>query len=196
MAFRRPASHPPRSFNPRTCSLDRWILGELDQLIRDVTDRLEAYDVTPVLRRFERFIDGLSNWYVRCSRLRFWKSADDADKRDAEETLYHVLLTLFAPAGPWTPFVAEHIYRNWRHGRPRVGALDDWPSLSRRRADKSYSPRWTWREPSSRCAAGAPRRQGTGSPTAGRADRWRFYPRRRWRYPRARRDQRQENRLR
>ena len=67
--------------------LDRWVLGELDQLVRTVTDGLEDYDVTNSGRAIQEFVDDLSNWYVRRSRRRFWKSENDADKLAAYQTL-------------------------------------------------------------------------------------------------------------
>lgn len=125
--------------------LDRWILAELDALVITVTAHLENFDVAPAAAAIERFIDGLSNWYVRRSRRRFWKSDSDTDKHDAEETLYHVLVELSRLLAPFTPFVAEHIYRNLTSGglytdgdgaRGRESVhLDDWPTKSKRRSE-------------------------------------------------------------
>jgi isoleucyl-tRNA synthetase len=92
--------------------LDRWILSELNQLIKDVDSGLDKYDPTDAGRKIEAFIDRLSNWYVRRSRRRFWKSGSDADKLAAYNTLYECLVTLSKLLAPFTPFVADELYRN------------------------------------------------------------------------------------
>jgi len=92
--------------------LDRWLLGELDRLVRTVTDGLEEYDATNSGRAIQDFVDDLSNWYVRRSRRRFWKSESDADKLTAYQTLYEALVTLSKLLAPFTPFVAEEMYQN------------------------------------------------------------------------------------
>ena len=92
--------------------LDRWILSRLNQLIADVDGALDNYDPTSAGRKLETFVDELSNWYVRRSRRRFWKSQSDADKLAAYSTLYHCLVTLSKLLAPLAPFVAEEIYRN------------------------------------------------------------------------------------
>ncbi|MFC1962098.1 isoleucine--tRNA ligase [Chloroflexota bacterium] len=92
--------------------LDRWILSELNQLIQEVDTGLANYNPTEAGRRIESFVDYLSNWYVRRSRRRFWKSENDTDKQSAYDTLYYCLATLCKLMAPFTPFVAEEIYRN------------------------------------------------------------------------------------
>ncbi len=92
--------------------LDRWILSELNQLIEDVDTALENYDPTGAGRKIETFVDGLSNWYVRRSRRRFWKSESDADKLAAYSTLYQCLVTLTKLLAPFTPCLAEELYQN------------------------------------------------------------------------------------
>ncbi len=107
-------------FNPReNCipvaersQLDRWILAELHALVRDVTYAYEDYDVTGATRPIETFVDGLSNWYLRRSRRRFWKSESDDDKLAAYHTLYECLVTLAKLLAPTMPFLAEEFYRN------------------------------------------------------------------------------------
>ena len=106
-------------FDPRTvgdvkidAELDRWILSDLNQLIDYVNKALESYDPTDAGRRIQEFVDNLSNWYVRRSRRRFWKSESDADKLSAYVTLYQCLVTLSKLIAPFTPFMAEEIYRN------------------------------------------------------------------------------------
>ncbi len=92
--------------------LDRWILSELKQLITDIDAALDSYNLTEAGRKLDSFIDGLSNWYVRRSRRRFWKSENDADKLSAYNTLYECLVTLSKLMAPLTPFLAEELYRN------------------------------------------------------------------------------------
>ena len=105
-------------FDPSTVSegdlseLDRWVLSELTSLVRRVTDDLEGYDPTSSGRSIQQFVDDLSNWYVRRSRRRFWKSGADADKLAAYWTLYTCLVTLTKLVAPFTPFVAEAMYQN------------------------------------------------------------------------------------
>jgi isoleucyl-tRNA synthetase len=92
--------------------LDRWIISELNQLIIGVDGGLEAYNPTEAGRKIESFVDELSNWYVRRSRRRFWKSESDADKLAAYTTLYQCLVTLSKLLAPFTPFLAEELYQN------------------------------------------------------------------------------------
>ena len=92
--------------------IDQWALASLNALVRDVTAMLDAYDVTGAARAIEQYVDVLSNWYVRRSRRRFWKSEADSDKRAAYATLYTCLLTVTKLAAPFVPFVSEAIYRN------------------------------------------------------------------------------------
>lgn len=92
--------------------LDRWILSELNMLIREINKGMENYDLNRTIRLFPKFIDNLSNWYIRRSRKRFWKSEDDTDKENAYQTLWTVLTELSKLMAPFTPFIAEEIYRN------------------------------------------------------------------------------------
>jgi isoleucyl-tRNA synthetase len=95
-----------------TSELDRWILSELAQTSIKVFDSLDAYDNFTAARALIDFVDALSNWYVRRSRDRFWKSEMDADKRGAYETLHHCLVTVCKLIAPFTPFIAETMYQN------------------------------------------------------------------------------------
>ncbi len=95
-----------------TNPLDRWILAELHLLIQRVTAALDAYDVTGAARPIAAFVDDLSNWYVRRSRRRFWKSEEDADKLAAYRTLYQCLVTVAKLLAPFMPFIAEELYQN------------------------------------------------------------------------------------
>jgi isoleucyl-tRNA synthetase len=92
--------------------LDRWILSELNQLVEEVTTDLDAYDPVAAARAIEAFADYLSNWYVRRSRRRFWKSESDADKLSAYNALYECLVTMSKLLAPFMPFLAEEIYQN------------------------------------------------------------------------------------
>jgi len=92
--------------------LDRWLIGELNTLVQTVTDGLEEYDATSTCRAIQQFVDDLSNWYVRRSRRRFWKSESDADKLAAYRTLYEALVTVVKLLAPFTPFIAEELYQN------------------------------------------------------------------------------------
>ena len=101
----------PRAGTERS-ELDRWVLARLNILVGEVTESLEAYDATTASRKIQAFVDDLSNWYVRRSRRRFWKSESDADKEAAYATLYHCLVTVSKLLAPFTPFVAEELYQN------------------------------------------------------------------------------------
>ena len=92
--------------------LDRWIVSRLQQVIRTVTERMEEYDPYGATLAVEPFLDDLTNWYVRRSRRRFWKSEQDSDKEAAYATLYKVLVTLAKLLSPFVPFVTEVMYQN------------------------------------------------------------------------------------
>ncbi len=91
--------------------LDRFVLSELESLVGDVNREMEAYRLFAVVPRLVAFIDTLTNWYIRLSRRRFWKSQDDADKGDAYETLYEVLTTFARVMAPFMPFLSEFVYQ-------------------------------------------------------------------------------------
>ncbi len=106
--------HPgeiPDGWKPQA-ELDRWVLSELNTLVSQVDADLAGYSPTDAGRRIQEFIDQLSNWYVRRSRRRFWKSENDADKLSAYATLYTCLETLTRLMAPLAPFVAEEMYQN------------------------------------------------------------------------------------
>jgi isoleucyl-tRNA synthetase len=105
--------------------LDIWILSKVHTLITDVNRATEEYDLQSASRLIVPFIDELSNWYVRRSRKRFWKSDDDADKALAYKTLHYVLVQLSHVIAPFTPFLAEELYRNLTGGESVH--LRDWP---------------------------------------------------------------------
>ena len=105
-----PAKAPWREFKPSS-PLDRWILSRLSHLVAEVDRRLERYDATGAAREIEKFVDELSNWYVRRSRRRFWKSESDREKLEAYCTLYKSLRTLALILAPLIPFTAEELYQ-------------------------------------------------------------------------------------
>jgi len=113
-------------------ALDRWILSELQVTIDAVTDGLEGWDTTAGNRALAAFVDNLSNWYVRRGRRRYWKSEGDADKTAAYLTLYEALTTLARLLAPYTPFLAEALYRNLVRSvdpsAPESVHLTDWPA--------------------------------------------------------------------
>jgi isoleucyl-tRNA synthetase len=92
--------------------LDRWLLSRFQQLVRDVRKDMDAYDINPATKRIQEFVEELSNWYVRLSRRRFWKSDNDADKLSAYQTLHSILVGLAQLLTPFTPFMAEEMYQN------------------------------------------------------------------------------------
>ena len=103
--------------------LDRWLLSELQLLIKEVNEAMESYELNRATRAFGPFVDNLSNWYIRRSRKRFWKSEDDGDKESAYQTLYDVLVTLAKLMAPFTPFISEEIYRGLT-GKESVHLVD------------------------------------------------------------------------
>ncbi|MBI4617406.1 MAG: class I tRNA ligase family protein, partial [Planctomycetes bacterium] len=110
--------------------LDRWILARTDLLVRAARGRLDDYDTPAFVREAERFFDDLSNWYVRRSRRRFWKSGGD-DAAAAYSTLYEVLLVTVRLLAPVVPFLAEHIWTNLTRARPGLPEsvhLADYPA--------------------------------------------------------------------
>jgi isoleucyl-tRNA synthetase len=103
---------PGKNISLSLSELDIWVLSRLNQVIVDVDKYLDAYDPTTAARKIESFVGELSNWYVRRSRRRFWKSQSDDDKMAAYATLYKCLIALSKLLAPFTPFIAEEIYRN------------------------------------------------------------------------------------
>lgn len=103
---------PKENAKPSENLLDKWILSELQLLIQEVDGAMGQYELNRATRAFAPFVDNLSNWYIRRSRKRFWKSEDDTDKEQAYQTLYTVLVTLSKLMAPFTPFLAEEIYKN------------------------------------------------------------------------------------
>ena len=111
--------------------IDRWAVALLQQTVRKVTERLDAFDALGAGAAIERLVDQLSNWYVRRNRRRFWKSDDAFDKRCAYDTLYECLCGVSYLAAPFMPFIADALYRNLvlavTPDAPDSVHLADWP---------------------------------------------------------------------
>ncbi len=110
-----------------TNPLDKWIVSRVHGLNKHVTEHMDAYNIPETMAEFLPFIDDASNWFVRRSRRRFWKSEDDADKNDAYRTLHYVLMKLAVLLAPFTPFLAEELYQKLGGGNESVHLLD-WPT--------------------------------------------------------------------
>jgi isoleucyl-tRNA synthetase len=113
-------------------ALDRWLLSSLNALVRDISNALEHYDVLGATRPIETFVDNLSNWYLRRSRRRFWKTESDEDKYSAYATLYEALVTLSKLLAPTMPFISDELYQNLVRSvdaqAPESVHLADWPA--------------------------------------------------------------------
>ena len=110
---------------PVTNPLDIWIISRLHELVAEVEKQMDAYNIPDALSPILPFLDDASNWYVRRSRRRFWKSEDDGDKSDAYRTLHYVLVRLSYLLAPFTPFLAEELYHNLTGDNESIH-LKDW----------------------------------------------------------------------
>jgi len=126
-----------------TSDLDRWLLSELNVLVRDVTEAYENYDVTNATRPIEVFVEKLSTWYLRRSRRRFWKSESDSDKQAAYSTLYTALVTISKLLAPSMPFLADELYQNLARSvddsAPESVHLAEWPQVLPEMIDESLN---------------------------------------------------------
>ena len=107
--------------------LDQWIISRVHQLINEIEEKMDGYDVAAAAKPILPFLDDASNWYVRRSRRRFWKSDDDDDKDSAYKTLHYVLVRLSQAIAPFVPFMAEELYRKLTDGESVH--LTDWPKV-------------------------------------------------------------------
>jgi isoleucyl-tRNA synthetase len=127
----------------RRSELDRWILSELQQTVRDVTDGLERYDTVKPAAALQEFLDDLSNWYLRRSRERIWKTQLDNDKVSAYLTLYECLTTLITLLSPFMPYMTEELYQNLvrsvNHPAPVSIHLCDWPQVREELIDEQLT---------------------------------------------------------
>lgn len=112
--------------------LDSWIISRVHQLTAEVEKHMDVYDIPNAIKPVLPFIEDASNWYVRRSRRRFWKSEDDSDKNEAYRTLHYVLVQLSMVLAPFTPFLAEELYQKLTGGEsvhlldwPKVGHIDE-----------------------------------------------------------------------
>ena len=102
-----PSSLPSRP----SAAIDQWILSSLHQLIQEVEEGMDKYELSQAVEPFVRFIDQITNWYIRRSRRRFWSEIDSPDRQEAFQTLYTVLVNLSKIAAPFVPFLSEGIYQ-------------------------------------------------------------------------------------
>ena len=113
--------------------LDIWLVSRVHQVRNQITEDMEAYNIPAALSSVLEFIDDMSNWFVRRSRRRFWKSEDDQDKLEAYSTLYYALIYLAKILAPFTPFLAEELYQKMTGAGvvnseiPESVHLLDWP---------------------------------------------------------------------
>ena len=126
--------------------IDRWILSELNSLILEVDNAYQSYEPTRAGRAIAEFVDAhLSNWYVRLSRRRFWKSEDNTDKLSAYQTLYTCLETVARLSSPIAPFFSEQLYRDLNNVTSRNKAesvhLTDFPVADTAFIDKALEER-------------------------------------------------------
>jgi isoleucyl-tRNA synthetase len=122
--------------------LDRWIVSSLETLVHDVTEAMDVYDLQRSVRPFVNFVEDLTNWYIRRSRRRFWKSQNDDDKMYAYRTLRYVLVQLSQVAAPFTPFISEAIYRNLKGASmPESVHLCDFPTADAAARDEALERR-------------------------------------------------------
>ena len=126
-----------------TNDLDRWLLSELNVLVRDVTEAYEKYDVPNATRPVEAFVEKLSTWYVRRSRRRFWKNDSASDQQAAYSTLYTALVTVAKLIAPAMPFLAEELYQNLVRSvdetAPDSVHLAEWPKAMDEFIDESLN---------------------------------------------------------
>lgn len=126
-----------------TSDLDRWLLSELNVLVRDVTEAYENYDVLNATRPIESFVEKMSTWYLRRSRRRFWKSESDSDKQAAYSTLYTALVTISKLLAPSMPFLADELYQNLVRTvddtAPESVHLAEWPKVLPEMIDESLN---------------------------------------------------------
>jgi isoleucyl-tRNA synthetase len=111
--------------------LDQWLLARLNETVMTVTKQADDYKIAHAIEPIFALIDDTSNWYVRRSRRRFWKSEDDVDKRDAYASLHFVLVRTMQLLAPWAPFISDYLWRQLTAGmnEPTSVHLSDWPTV-------------------------------------------------------------------
>jgi isoleucyl-tRNA synthetase len=109
--------------------LDKWMLARLNQTITEVTTQADHYKLAHAINPIFELIDDMSNWFIRRSRRRFWKSEDDNDKLQAYATLHYTLVRVCQLLAPWAPFISDKIYRELMAGES--AHLTDWPTAGK-----------------------------------------------------------------
>ncbi|MDB5178110.1 MAG: isoleucine-tRNA ligase [Patescibacteria group bacterium] len=126
---------PPKSLvEPKSDNLlDRWLLSRLNETMAEMTKQADDYQIARAVRPLRELVEDLSNWYVRRSRRRFWKSDDDGDKQMAYVTLHYVLCRIAQLLAPWSPFVSDKLWRELTVGMdvPASVHLSDWPEAGK-----------------------------------------------------------------
>jgi len=130
----KPGERVSGEITPVGEAMDDWILAKLSELVDNVNKFMTKYDLTKSARLFAPFVDDLSNWYIRNCRKRFWKTENSADKDAAYHTLYEVLTTVAKLLAPFTPFLADEIYKNLT-GEESVH-LTDYPTTDKAAINK------------------------------------------------------------
>jgi len=131
------------SFKPKNL-LDKWIISKLNELILEVSQRFDNYDLTGAARTIENFvINDLSLWYIRRSRKRFQRPETKKELKEASTTLGFVLLTLTKLSAPFIPFISEEIYKSIKHQVSAIKYksvhLEDWPKVNKKLIDKNLN---------------------------------------------------------
>jgi len=132
----KPTMVEPKNIKKLSNKLDRWLLSELHTLLMRVTEEMDDYNLQAI-RHLSDFIEHLTNWYIRRSRRRFWKSEDDRDKEEGYQTLYTALVTLSQVMAPVMPFLSESMYQNLTGGESVH--LTDWPKFSKSAIDPTLN---------------------------------------------------------
>jgi isoleucyl-tRNA synthetase len=122
----KPGELPEDPIDNLTNILDKWIVSRVHQLGQSIDENMQKYDIPNATKPIFKFLDDASNWYIRRSRKRFWKTDNDEDKNNAYKTLHYVLTQLSIITAPFIPFLAEEIYQNLIGGES-VHLLD-WPN--------------------------------------------------------------------
>jgi isoleucyl-tRNA synthetase len=113
--------------------LDRWLIARVNQTIEETTTAADNFELSKATWPIYKLVDDMSNWYVRRSRRRFWKSEDDGDKLEAYKTLHYTLITICQLLAPWSPFMSDWLYRHLSSDlddAPSSVHLCDWPKAN------------------------------------------------------------------
>jgi isoleucyl-tRNA synthetase len=113
--------------------LDEWLLARLNETLVEMTKQADDYQIARAVRPLRDLVDDLSNWYVRRSRRRFWKSENDTDKEQAFRTLHYVLCRIAQMLAPWAPFLSDKLWGELTEGMDEARSvhLSDWPEAGK-----------------------------------------------------------------